>query len=406
MKICQEKQKSQKNNTKKSNIPDIQLKHTSIITKAILGCLIFGLISLILLQPELAKGVTPPIYVEDEAAKIQREKIAAGEESNFWEDFSWRKLLEKAREYSGVAFKSALGYFLNQLAYDTATYLATGDKGQKPMFITEGWGEYLANTADNAAGYFIEDLGKQGFDGARFNLCEPDFAIQYKITIGLQRWHKPHKPACTFSDMKNNWEEALQSDDFLTDFQNMFNPWENDLGIALSLQTQLGSEVDKKINESKDEAIKNKGLKDVTDSISDYIKTPASAVAKRMDLALEEATTKEKTYTGTVADAIDIFINTLVGKLFEEWFEKGLVTEFPEPKVWDYDDYEGQAQRGGIAGAKDRFRKLTEPNFSVRGDYDILGELVSCPDPTKAGPTNCVITENFRQAIINRMTVG
>src|SRR3989344_6717897 len=48
---------------------------------------------------------------------------------------------------------------------------------------------------------------------------------------------------------------------------------------------------------------------------------------------------------------------------------------------------------------------LVEPSFRVRADYDILAELASCPDPNKAGPTDCVIDEKFRQAIEKKLTV-
>lgn len=347
-----------------------------------------------------------PISVQDQILLDQQEAAEVARKKNFWEKFTWEKAIDEAWKQSAVAFKKMLGYFLNQIAQETAIYLASGDKGQKPMFITEGWGDYLANTADRAAGYFIEDLGKAGIFGTKFNLCEPDLGVKLQITYGLVKWQKPPAPKCTFSQMKNNWEKSLKDPDFLKNFQAMFEPGENDLGIALSLQTSLSEEIEKKANESELMRKTNQGIKDVTDPISGYIRTPASAVAKRMGLVLEEAATKEKTYTGTVADAIDIFFNTLIGKLFEEWFNKGLVTNFDKYEGWKYDDYESQAYSQGIAGAKERFRTLIEPQFGVRGDYNILSELTACPDPTKAGPTNCVITDSFRQAVINRLTVG
>jgi len=49
-------------------------------------------------------------------------------------------------------FHSTLGNALNKLAYDAATWIGSGGEGQKPMFITEGWGAYLSNIADSAAG--------------------------------------------------------------------------------------------------------------------------------------------------------------------------------------------------------------------------------------------------------------
>ena len=431
MKICQEqKEKKQLKFNKKLLCI---LNNGSIILKIVLCCLVFCLVFSVnftlfsckvnaqgaadiaakLNKLQAALDDPTKIKVIDKAA-IEMEmdllyaQLTQDKAKWSWEQ-AWEEFKENYKEYLGAAYKAALGNFLNQFAYDTATYLATGDEGQKPMFITEGWGAYLSNTADTAAGYFIQELGQQGFGGMKYNLCEPDFGVKLKIVLGLQRWHKPKPPACTFTEMIDNWEEELKDPDFLSKFQDMFNPWSNDLGIALSLQTQLGAEVDKKASEAKDEAIKNQGWKDVKQEISGYIKSPSALVGMQADAILKEQGVKEKTYTGTVADAIDIFINTLAGRLLEEWLRKGLVTEFDEYQPWEYDDladYESQVASGGIAGAKERFRKLIEPNFAVRGDYDILGELVMCPDPTKAGPTNCVITDNFRQAIINRMTVG
>jgi len=46
----------------------------------------------------------------------------------------WEKLVQQVMDNAAIAFKTAARSFVNTLAYDTATYLATGDKGQKPMF--------------------------------------------------------------------------------------------------------------------------------------------------------------------------------------------------------------------------------------------------------------------------------
>ena len=50
----------------------------------------------------------------------------------------------KAKETSwttalALAFKSSLSLMSKTLAKDTATWVASGGKGQKPLFITEGW---------------------------------------------------------------------------------------------------------------------------------------------------------------------------------------------------------------------------------------------------------------------------
>jgi len=57
-----------------------------------------------------------------------------------------------------IAFQSTVRTALNKIAYDTATYLGSGDKGQKPLFITQNWGDYLGQIGDEAAGQFVESF--------------------------------------------------------------------------------------------------------------------------------------------------------------------------------------------------------------------------------------------------------
>jgi len=64
------------------------------------------------------------------------------------------------------------------------------------------------------------------------------------------------------------------------------------------------------------------------------------------------------------------------------------------------DYYADYSESGGITSTKERYLSLTQNNFRVRGDYDIITELVQCPDPNNAGPTNCVIwNDGFKSAI-------
>ncbi|MCG2700660.1 hypothetical protein L6267_00650, partial [Candidatus Parcubacteria bacterium] len=347
-------------------------------------------------------GTGMEIFVADAQVKLESafnwlKKFTIDEALNIWE------------EKGDIAYKAMLSNFVNTLAYDTATYLATGDKGQSPMFETDDISDYLVNAADNAAGIFLEKLGQGGT--LQFNLCEPDFNVLSKINLGLYKHVRPSEPECSFSKMIENWDEELSDPDFLPKFQDMFNPWSNDLGIALSLQTGMTKEIEI----FKDNALYRYPIypefKPVKEPISGKNKSPAATSKKAHDLALEESTETEKTYTGSLAaDAISIFVNTLIGKLIEEWLKEGIVTDFPDNSYkgdWGgFADTEDQLSTSGIAGAEERFRVFLEPDFNIRGDYDILSELTMCPDPDKAGPTNCVIDDNFKEAIINRLTVA
>jgi len=323
---------------------------------------------------------------------------------------SWGKDLtkEKLKIAGDIAWKAALKNFLNNLAYDTATYLATGDKGQMPMFQTQGWGGYLQNAADNAAGTFIEELGKN-MGASKFNLCSPNFNVLLRINLGLVQSVRPKKPVCTFSQMTKNWETALKDKNFLPKFQDMFNPWSNDLGMALTLQTGMTATINEKTTIATKDREEGKGWLNVRDIISGRILTPADQVGAAAKDAQSAAKQSALAYTGSVvADSIDIFINTLAGKLIEKWLRQGLVSKMPSltNKLDSLTNPNAQSQSEGAAGAKDRMKTIVEPNFKVRADYDILAELVTCPDPNKAGPTDCVIDEKFRQAIEKKLTVG
>ncbi len=334
--------------------------------------------------------------------------VDKGTKTTWWDDLkqlNYDKLIDRLAESTAIAYKAMLKNFLNTLAYDTATYLATGDKGQQPMFITEGWGEYLKNTADNAAGTFIETLGKK--DGiAEFNLCTPDPKVLLKINLGLKKEVRPSAPECKFSKLVSNWDQALKDKDFLTKFQDMFNPWSNDLGIALTLQTGMTQSINIDVDNALNERLQTEGYKNLTDPITGKIKTPAVLIKEYGTDTLRKSSEDYFTYTGNaVADAIDVFVNTLLGKLVDQWMKKGIVTDFASKATSGLTDSNAQNEGGGISEAEDRFKKLVEASFKVRGDYDILNELTMCPDPSKAGPTDCVIDQKFREAIEKKLTV-
>ncbi len=384
--------------------------------------------------------------------------IQTTDSGNIWADLSntaeniglWAKEWAKEEwdwlrdQGAALAYRKALDYFLQQLAYDTATYLATGDKGQGAMFYTESWGDYLSNVADNAAGHFLEELGSGG--PIKFDLCNPGADITMRIGLGIMQSRNPSEPDCTYSEMKNNWEAELQRSDFLNRFGNMFEPQSNDFGISLALHAEV---MQREVAE-KEVAVLNRevndGFKDVTESVSEAIKTPGTAVRNAMIDAQNKSGAGIFTNTGfALADAIDVFTNTLVSKLMQEWLRKGIARSYDNTSYtgnWggyssgnrssyysssgsSYSSgassnsrssysgsggltaYDADIKVGaGINEAKEQFRAIVEPNFSIKGDYEALNELAACGNPTNAKTNECVITENFRQAIENRMTIA
>ncbi|MCK5211981.1 hypothetical protein KAJ89_04730 [Candidatus Parcubacteria bacterium] len=316
---------------------------------------------------------------------------------------------DKKQSLGSKLFQATLGQALNLIAYETATWVGSGGEGQKPQFLTEERGEYFKNMADNAAGSFIETLGQEnGF--LKLNLCKPDFSIKLKIGLGLVRQQRPTAPTCSFSKMKENWEKALDKDTFLNDFQDIFDPTSNDLGIALTLHTGVMQDMSLKSEEKKSEIESNEGWLDIRNVAGKLEGAPGWAKKKSEDV-LDGPVSNIGKWTGAIlVDAANIFLNQLAVTAIDTLMKKlagDQATSEPYPGDWGgLLDYEAGPSQGGIAGAKDRFRELVKPRFNTRGDYNILTELSICPNPTKAGPTNCVLSDRFRQAIEARITLG
>jgi hypothetical protein len=74
----------------------------------------------------------------------------------------WQKITNTLKivwqKAGSVAFQQVVRSSLNKIAYDTANYLGSGGKGQKPLFITQDWGAYLGQVGDEAAGSFISNF--------------------------------------------------------------------------------------------------------------------------------------------------------------------------------------------------------------------------------------------------------
>lgn len=314
------------------------------------------------------------------------------------------------------ALQWAIAQTLKKLAHDTATYLATGGDGQKPLFYKEDWKEYLTNVGDKAAGGFLEEMAKDtGFE--KFNICNPSFNVRFKVGFGIVKDHDLTGVDCTFSEMKNNWNseidrwESLKEDDFLNTAQNFFSPGQNDVGQMLSLQWAYQQSI---INE-KSAAEKNResgnGFDEFFGIANEREAAPGQA-QRELEQTNQLIAQNAVKYTGhPLTDASKVFLNQFFITLFNEKMRKlasGSSNITSRTKVgadW-LSNPDAAPYNSGAAGAKENLRKVIQPDFRVRGDYQILADLTMCSDPTKAGPTDCVITDSFRQAIADQLTVG
>ncbi|MCK4744763.1 hypothetical protein KAS41_01755 [Candidatus Parcubacteria bacterium] len=428
-----------------------------------------------------------------------------------WE--KWELTEDKlGKHWAAVGFKAALHNFLRNLALETATWVASGDKGQKPMIFTSNWEEYMLDAADEAAGAAImaaasqwdknnaqeddyskandefiecqegfvsvcekkcgeipdnfnllpnsekmiiencwsvcegdhsiacleiwekqsEDLSKKNFGGptagsagSRYSkgfagsivqfLCEPDFNVKMRLTASLAEIQRPKAPKCTYSRASRNWDEFVNDPDFLTRFQGYWNPEENDIGIALTMHSDFLNSISEATGIAKDQREEGGGWKAITDKAGNIL-TPGNVVYKMGTKPIDEGTKFEEVFTGDIiADSVATFANTLMSKLINKWVIEGMAKLRGDDEDSDYNWLSGVDSAAsrvsaarvsqGAKAAKTKYSKIFQPDYKTGGAYSILSKLLMCPDPENAGPTECVITQQFADAVQQELTV-
>lgn len=371
------------------------------------------------------------------------------------------------RTAGSVAYQRTLTTALNKIAYDTATWLGSGGQGQQPLFITESWEKYLWQIGDEAGGQFLETFvnnlnrddpqdcenaytncmqnctsgdsncwdacAKQstacvsGSNSAinttpSFNVCAPSsLSAKLRIGLGLVEQSRPQGPNCTVSAIVRNWSTdslmkaaglggtGMTQEQYLNNFASFFDPRSNDLGIYVSARAELMNQQESSININESKLIANKGWLDVRNIAGETESPPGTA-----ERSIESANRVQETNIGTITgdafvDAANVFINQYAISAFNELIrsltskskggsssiQASLSNPLSDPSAYY-----------GISSLKESTTKLLQPNFGVRTDYNILSSLVVCPDPENPGPDNCVIDDQFMQAISEKKTVA
>ena len=117
--------------------------------KIVVGTLSCLMVLTLLASPHLAKAQDAPAIIASdnllEAARILRDAADKVEET------AEETIADALANAAAVSFKNAITFFVTKIAEDTAKWVASGDEGQKPLFFTDGWGEYLQDVGESAA---------------------------------------------------------------------------------------------------------------------------------------------------------------------------------------------------------------------------------------------------------------
>ncbi len=314
-------------------------------------------------------------------------------------------LSDAQKKFAKVAFKQALSKLVHNIAYDSATYLVTGDKGQSPMFQTN-FGDYIKKEGDAFLGDALNNQLKNMWG---VNLCEPldpFFKLRFQINIKNTLRHKP--PSCTFSKMMKNIRDMrkLKVVD-LPKVADMFNPNSNELGAYFTLTSQLQDEQKKKEELAKLNLKVNNGFKAVKGKVSGQIKTPAIFNQLLGTEPFKWSFQEKSTFTGDLtADFVGTFTNTLLNKLLSK-YKQGLFNGGGGNSSSHFSDLNSSSEgASGILGnspiqaAKERFASLAKFNYNFGGSFDLLNEL-ACNKQAEGVTSqyNCVIDDAFKTAL-------
>jgi hypothetical protein len=121
------------------------------------------------------------------------------------------KISEKVWKAGGaIAYRNGINFFLGQVAQQSAEYIATGGKGQKPMFLRDP--NYWNKLGDQVLGEWIDQTAKSvtGFTGR--SLCDPiDPTIKFNMLVGFdpkyQEMMFDPDMRCSWSTIKSRYKE-------------------------------------------------------------------------------------------------------------------------------------------------------------------------------------------------------
>ncbi|MBU1202842.1 hypothetical protein KKH39_02260 [Patescibacteria group bacterium] len=332
-----------------------------------------------------------------------------------------------------------VGMFMDSLAYDVATELATGAAGGKPLFRTTSIKQHLQNAQDKAFGEFLGELTTKGFDELGINLCDPSIDVKLTLTLALLDEQKPPKPKCDWRNVQREWknfEKEVQSDivKFHLDpkrsgtdstkefFQGLMDPENSDLGALIKLETTVNN---KKIEAKEVEelsASECQGFIDKATTVIEAVKTHCSVAMnmseEQWDSAVEnsakaiaarkEAATNRK-LSDILKDAGSRFVDTFTSKLMKEWIKDGMWSLFggKNNNAIVGDDLLARL-RGGYdflqPRGQDLFKDLKKIRIEKIESFDYLNEFAICPSQFKK-PDNCVMSPAFLQAVNSQMTL-
>ncbi|MFZ4632167.1 MAG: hypothetical protein ACOYL8_03105 [Patescibacteria group bacterium] len=250
------------------------------------------------------------------------------------------------------------------------------------------------------------------------NVCQPSsIEAGLKISLGLVEQKRPGEPNCTASKMFQTWGDEFENEyarltdfkdpNYASKFSTLFNPTSNDLGVAMSLSSDMLSQ-EVTINENNKVMLQaNQGWKNKTNIAKEAIGIPGDAKSKYDAASKTFGENLGRTTGDIIVDAASIFLNQIALTAFNKLMSNlGKKVDEPNNKTDVTDATKDPGVAYGEGALEQALGYIIKPSFNTQADYDILASLAACPDSSNPGPSNCVIDNQFMQGIAEKKTVA
>ena len=332
----------------------------------------------------------------------------------------------------GTALINLLTYMANQVAYDSAVWIASGGNADEPLFDPRLPGDYFQDVGEQIVADLYSDLISTNIDGGiltEFSVYMPDDPeLLQALRTGVRATVQGYVPEVDYPEVSANFDgylATLSLDDSLSTEEKTvevlsviaegFDPRVSELGAGLQVQVATVNELAVESQISLDTFIRDLGFQPVVDEITQAIYTPANFLSDDLQHSIE--LNKESPFNVSTAllsnsdgllqigiGASQIFTNTLLSELLNKW-RTGLfedVVNYPEfGSGFDPFDEDSTASY-----SLDRILESYSALLSFRplevSDYSLLSELSSCPITLRGsapGLFNCALDSSFSSAV-------
>ncbi|KKW36916.1 MAG: hypothetical protein UY81_C0009G0001, partial [Candidatus Giovannonibacteria bacterium GW2011_GWA2_53_7] len=316
-----------------------------------------------------------------------------------------------------------LDFIVNRLAYDAAVALASGGKGQTGLIEFQSPETYFRNLGLDIVGEAIGSLEKSLSEATNqaWGICVPQDPIKkLGLQIGLKQAYTRNAPSCEF----NNFLAGINAvgaryagdvggdQNILRRFAEAYKPGQSELSASIEFNLAVHQQVNLAKTIGLQEALANKGFKNVVDVITGEVKTPAVLILEQSNAAIKNSKlglSKEAQldtltkFLGGDAEVLkqiglqglSVFVNTLLSSLGNNLFS-GLFN----PSGLNVDPFNPEASIvGGRERAEETYRSILSAPILSFDDYNIMNEFVICPGDDLRGLNNCVMDQGFASAV-------